>query len=78
MTSPPVCCADILPGRYTFNALLQAHSAAGDAQGAADVYDTMKDHGIKADHCTFIALFMVSTCSHASLQHITACTVELA
>jgi hypothetical protein len=38
----------------------------------------MKDHGIKADHCTFIALFMVSTCSHASLQHITACTVGLA
>jgi len=78
LTGICVCYAGILPGRYTFNALLQAHSAAGDAQGAADVYDTMKDHGIKADHCTFIALFMVSISSHASMQLITACAVGLA
>ena len=25
------------------------------------MYDTMNERGIQADHCTFIALFMVST-----------------
>ena len=52
--------AGVVPNRHTFNAMLEAHAAAGDATSAKDVYDTMKDHRIKADHCTFIALFKVS------------------
>lgn len=55
-----------MAGRHTFNALLEAHAAAGDIVAAKDMYDAMMNRGIKADHCTFIALFMVST-SIASL-----------
>ena len=53
--------AGVIAGRYTFNALLEAYAAAGDVDGAANVYETMKDRGVKADQCTFIPLFMVST-----------------
>lgn len=62
--------AGVVAGRHTFNALLEAHAAAGDVLAARDMYETMIDRGVKADHCTFIALFMVRTlsppchCSH--------------
>lgn len=51
--------AGLVGGRHTFNALLEAHAAASDIMAAKDIYDTMVERGIKADHCTFIALFMV-------------------
>lgn len=50
----------ILPGCYTFNAMLEAHAASGNVQGTMDVFAEMKQHGVKPDHCTFIALFAVS------------------
>ena len=53
--------AGLVAGRHTFNALVEAHAAAGDVMAAKNMYDTMMDRGIKADHCTFIALFMVRT-----------------
>ena len=56
-----VMLAGVVPGQHTFNALLEAHAADGHVASARDVYETMKDHGIRADHCTFIALFQVST-----------------
>ena len=70
MSSACMLLAGLVPGRHTFNSLLEAHAAAGDVPAAHDMYDQMKDLSIKADHCTFIALFMVSdTCTawHAGL-----------
>lgn len=52
--------AGILPDHYTYNAMLGAYAAAGDVQATADVFAEMKQHGVKPDHCTFIALFGVS------------------
>ena len=69
--------AGVVPGRHSFNALLEAHAAAADVQGAAANYEMMKDHGIKADHCTFIALFMVCSCSNCLLcimYELSTCT----
>ena len=39
--------------------MLEAHAASGRLQETAVVYGEMKQHGLKPDHCTFIALFMV-------------------
>lgn len=66
--------AGVVAGRYTFNALLEGHSAAGNVRGAADVYDTMKDYGVKADHCTFIALFMVTSLGPFQVACIVTCS----
>lgn len=53
--------AGLIPGQYTFNALLEGHAASGDVIAAKDMYNTMQDRGIRPTHCTFIALFKVRT-----------------
>lgn len=49
----------ISPDRFTFNALLEAHAAAGNLEGASQIYDAMAQRRIPPDICTFIALFQV-------------------
>lgn len=51
--------AGITPDRFTFNALLEAHAAAGSLEGASKIYDAMAQRRIPPDICTFIALFQV-------------------
>ena len=51
--------ADIAPDRFTYNALLEAHTAAEDLEGVARVYKAMLTRGIRPDICTFVALFQV-------------------
>ena len=70
-----VCSADIMPDRFTYNALLEAHTAAEDLEGVARVYQTMLTRGIRPDICTFVALFQVSLPSSYGSQgigHVTA------
>ena len=45
------------PDRFTYNALLEAHAAVADLEGAADVYHAMVSRGVRGDICTFIPLF---------------------
>ena len=52
--------ADIAPDRFTYNALLEAHTAAEDLEGVARVYKAMLTRGIRPDICTFVALFQVT------------------
>ncbi len=49
----------IAPDRFTFNALLEAHAAVGNLEGASQIYDAMSQRRIVPDICTFIALFQV-------------------
>ena len=52
--------ADIAPDRFTYNALLEAHTAAEDLEGVARLYKAMLTRGIRPDICTFVALFQVT------------------
>ena len=56
--------ADIAPDRFTYNALLEAHTAAEDLEGVARVYKAMLTRGICPDICTFVALFQVTAPCH--------------
>ncbi len=55
----PAVIAGIAPDRFTFNALLEAHAAVGNLEGASQIYDAMSQRRILPDICTFIALFQV-------------------
>ena len=61
--------AGITPDRFTFNALLEAHAAAGSLEGASKIYDAMAQRRIPPDICTFIALFQVLP-SHLMAAHV--------
>lgn len=60
--------AEIAPDCFTYNALLEAHTAAEDLEGVARVYQAMLTRGIRPDICTFVALFQVSLPSSVHLK----------
>ena len=57
---PSMWYADIIPDRFTYNILLEAHTAADDLEGVANVYKAMTSRAVQPDICTFVALFQVS------------------
>lgn len=73
--------AGITPDRFTFNALLEAHAAAGSLEGASKVYDTMAQRRIAPDICTFIALFQVCynlpIVAAICMMHLLMCAADL-
>ena len=64
--------ADIVPDRFTYNALLEAHTAAEDLEGVAKVFKAMIARGLQPDICTFVALFQVRALPRMSSHEHTA------
>ena len=73
--------AGLTPDRFTHNALLEAHAAAGDLYGAARAYERMHAAGVHPDHCTFIPLFQARAASSnplsLPLQRYISCRVTI-